>query len=552
MDGSSGTHPIRDWPGNEPLPMTTSPSHRWRLVGWGSLVGLASAAAGLAAAEVVAAASRTFQSPVLDVADRVVDGVPQSVKRLAIRWFATNDKKALLIGIATILTIYAAIVGVLALSRRWRASVAGIVAFGLAGAYASQTTRRAAPLIAVVPSLVGAAVAGGALMALRHLAIHHRSAANTDADEAGTPGPTQPSIAELTPNDRRRFLAAAGLTTLGAVLVGGGARKIGTSSSAAASRRNLALPTAGTQLATAPGGIETGVPGISAFFTPNANFYRIDTAITVPQVAVDSWSLKIGGMVARPVTLSFDDLIKREIVEADITLTCVSNEVGGKLMSTARWLGVRLDTLLDEVGIAADADQIVGRSVDGYTCGFPASALDGRDALIAIGMNGEPLPLAHGFPARLIVPGLYGYVSATKWLTEIEVTRFDRFDQYWVERGWVDDAPIKTQSRIDTPKGLSKVDAGSVAVGGVAWAQTRGISAVEVRVDDGDWQSATLADELNDVTWRQWSFAWQATTGRHTITVRATEKNGPIQTDDRSEPFPSGATGQHSIVVIVR
>jgi sulfite oxidase len=230
----------------------------------------------------------------------------------------------------------------------------------------------------------------------------------------------------------------------------------------------------------------------------------------------------------------------------------VSNEVGGKLLGTARWLGVRLDDLLDSAGVDPDADQIVGRSVDGYTCGFPTSALDGRDALVAIGMNGELLPLEHGFPARLIVPGLYGYVSATKWLEEIELTRFDRFDQYWVERGWVDDAPIKVQSRIDTPKGLATVDAGTVAIGGVAWAQTRGIERVELQFDEGDWVDATLAAELNDVTWRQWSYAWPATSGRHTVRVRATEKNGPIQTPDRTEPFPSGATGQHQIVVIVR
>jgi len=256
-------------------------------------------------------------------------------------------------------------------------------------------------------------------------------------------------------------------------------------------------------------------------------------------------------MVARPLTFSYADLVSREIVEADITLTCVSNEVGGKLIGNARWLGLRLDDLLDEAGLDPAADQIVGRSVDGYTCGFPVAALDGRHALVAIGMNGEPLPLEHGYPARLIVPGLYGYVSATKWLTEIEVTTFDAFDQYWVRRGWVDDAPIKVQSRIDTPKGLAKVPAGTVAIAGVAWAQTRGIERVEVQIDEGDWTEARLAAEQSADTWRQWSLAWDAAPGRHTIRVRATEAGGAIQTDARSEPFPSGATGQHQIVVIV-
>ena len=539
-----------------------APDHVLRRVARGTLAGLAAAATGLAVAEVVATTSKTFQSPVLDVADRVVDGVPQSVKRLAIRWFGTNDKVALLAGIASILAIYAAIVGIVTLGRRHRRLVAGLIGitlFGAAGAYASQSTRRAAPLVAVLPSVIGAIAAGVALAALRRVLLGSSAApapepATVDGHVDGAVGvvtESPMSIAQLTPSDRRRFLAAAGLTALGAVVVGTTARRLGTKETAAASRRKVSLPRARKPLAAAPAGIESAASGVTPFFTPNGDFYRIDTAITVPQVPIEGWTLKVRGMVDTPLELTFDELVSRELIESDITLTCVSNEVGGKLMGTARWLGVRLDDLLRDAGMQSDADQIVGRSVDGYTCGFPVAALDGRDALIAIGMNGEPLPLQHGFPARLIVPGLYGYVSATKWLTELEVTRFDRFDQYWVERGWVNDAPIKVQSRIDTPKGLSKVPAGTVAIGGIAWAQTRGIERVEVRVDEGEWVATTLAAELNDVTWRQWSYAWSAEPGRHTITVRATEKNGPIQTDERSEPFPSGATGQHNIVVIV-
>jgi DMSO/TMAO reductase YedYZ molybdopterin-dependent catalytic subunit len=535
--------------------MDNPSSSRLRRIVWGALIGLAATAVGLAVAEVVTLLSNSFQSPVVDVADRVVDGVPQSLKQLAIDWFGTNDKRALLIGIGSILFLYAVLMGILALGRRVWPALAGVALFGLAGAFASQTTRRAAPFLAVVPSIVGAVAAGATLMVLRHLALGRRSLGVADVEAVGNDAAPQPrpTIAELTPSDRRRFLVSAGLTTLGAVALGSGARAVNQRSSvAAASRRNLTLPPPADPLPVAPTGIEVGVPGMNPFFTPNSKFYRIDTAITVPQVDVNSWTLRIDGMVERPLTLRFEDLVDRDLVESDITLTCVSNEVGGNLMGTARWLGVRLDRLLEEVGVQPDADQVVGRSVDGYTCGFPVEALDGRDALIAIGMNGEPLPVTHGFPARLIVPGLYGYVSATKWLSHIELTRFDQFDQYWVERGWVNDAPIKVQSRIDTPRGLSTVNPGTVAIAGVAWAQTRGISAVEVRVDDGDWQPARLADELNDVTWRQWSFSWNATSGRHSIAVRATEKNGPIQTDERSEPFPSGATGQHSIIVLVR
>jgi hypothetical protein len=261
-------------------------------------------------------------------------------------------------------------------------------------------------------------------------------------------------------------------------------------------------------------------------------------------------------MVDEELSFTFDDLLGRTVVEHDITLTCVSNTPGGELVGNARWLGVRLDELLAEAGVQPGADQLVGRSIDGYTCGFPLeAATDGRNAMVAFGMNGEPLPLAHGFPARLIVPGLYGYVSATKWLVEIEVTRFDEFDQYWVPRGYADRAPVKLMSRIDSVDGLGTLTRnadGTAAIGGVAWAQTRGISDVEVQLDDGDWLSADLGDALNDDTWRQWAFRWTpATTGRTSIRCRATDGDGVIQTDARSEPLPDGASGHHQIVVFV-
>ena len=293
-------------------------------------------------------------------------------------------------------------------------------------------------------------------------------------------------------------------------------------------------------------------PGVSPFFTPNDNFYRVDTALTVPQVRAEDWQLRIHGMVDQEVRLSFDDVLARSLVEEDITLTCVSNTVGGDLLGTARWLGIPLSELLDEAGVQAGATQLVGRSVDGYTCGFPLVSLDGRPALVAVGMNGEPLPLQHGFPARLIVSGLYGYVSATKWLTEIEITTFDEFDQYWVRRGWDEEAPIKTMARIDTPSTLATLDAGTNVIGGVAWAQTRGIAKVEVAIDDGEFAEAVLADEHNLHTWRQWSLPWEATSGRHRITVRATDATGELQTDERAEPFPNGASGWMSIFVDVR
>lgn len=510
----------------------------------GAVGGLVAAFAALAVAELVAGTRRDLQSPVLDVGDRVVDAVPRPVKDLAIEWFGTNDKVALLAGIGTLLGIYALVVGVVATGRRWRWSIVGVAAFGLIGAWASQTSRRDTEWYAALPSLVGGAVGALTLAWLRTQLLRPAAAGATGADDdTGTPAPV----------DRRRFIAATGATAGAAVVVGLSGRRLAGRYDVGAQRSGLALPAADRALP--PVEAAAQAPGAVPFVTPNADFYRIDTALTAPRVSIDDWQLRITGMVDRPFTLSFDELLERRLVEADVTLACVSNEVGGNLVGNARWLGVRLDDLLAEARVHSDADQIVGRSVDGWTSGFPVATLDGRDALVAVAMNGEPLPVEHGYPARLVVPGLYGYVSATKWLTELELTRFDRFDAYWVERDWSAEGPIKLQSRIDTPRGLAKLPAGRVAVAGVAWAQHRGVDRVEVQFDDGDWVEATLAAEQHVDTWRQWSHAWEAAPGRHTISVRAVERgldgDAAIQTADRSEPFPSGATGRHQIVVIV-
>jgi DMSO/TMAO reductase YedYZ molybdopterin-dependent catalytic subunit len=356
--------------------------------------------------------------------------------------------------------------------------------------------------------------------------------------------------------DRRQFFRSSG-AVLGALtgvaaLTGAAGRRLASRFSAAESRADVVLPRPVEPLAPLAATVQTGVPGMTPFITPNADFYRIDTALVAPQVPTDSYRLKVVGMVDRELELTYADLVARPMIERDITLTCVSNEVGGRYVGTARWLGTRLDELLREAGVQAGADQVVGRSVDGFECGFPVeTAMDGRDAMIAVGMNGEPLPIEHGFPARLIVPGLYGFVSATKWLTEIELTTFAEFDHYWLRRGWAQKAPIKLMSRIDAPRGLAKVPAGVVPIAGVAWEQTVGIQAVEVQIDDGLWQPAELADAPSNDTWRQWLYWWNATPGRHAITVRAIDKNGAIQTPERAEPIPDGAAGHHQIVVIV-
>ncbi|MEJ7748303.1 MAG: molybdopterin-dependent oxidoreductase, partial [Candidatus Limnocylindrales bacterium] len=292
--------------------------------------------------------------------------------------------------------------------------------------------------------------------------------------------------------------------------------------------------------------------GIAPFFTPNESFYRVDTALEIPAIDASTWSLRIHGMVDREVTLTLGELLDLPTVERDITLVCVSNQVGGPYIGNARWIGVPLATILELAGVREGADQIVTRSIDGMTIGTPtAVALDGRDAMLAVGMNGQSLPPVHGYPVRMIVPGLYGYVSATKWLVDIELTTFDAYDPYWVQRGWAKQAPIKTMSRVDTPKPLATIPAGITTVGGVAWAQHRGIDKVEVRIDEGDWQTALLSPVDSIDTWRQWTFDWNASAGRRRLQVRATDLDGVIQTEARAEPFPDGASGWHSILVTV-
>ncbi len=350
-----------------------------------------------------------------------------------------------------------------------------------------------------------------------------------------------------------RSAAFIGATFAAAGALGGVGRWLDRRFSASESRAAVTLPPPVDPLADLPATVQAdALADVTPFITPNDRFYRIDTALSAPQVTTEDYRLRITGMVDEEIELTYEDLLGLDMIERDITLTCVSNEIGGRLAGNARWLGTRLDALLERAGVRAGADQVVGRSVDGYECGFPVSvAMDGRDAMVAVAMNGEPLPIEHGFPARLIVPGLYGYVSATKWLTEIELTTFADFDHYWLQRGWAREAPIKLMSRIDTPKGLAKVAAGTVPIAGVAWAQHTGISGVEVRVDDGDWQPAQLADAPSADTWVQWTLPWEATSGRHSVTVRAIDANGAIQTDERAEPIPDGASGHHQIVVIV-
>jgi DMSO/TMAO reductase YedYZ molybdopterin-dependent catalytic subunit len=528
----------------------------------GALAGIVAAIVALGVAELIAGLRQQWRSPVIDVGDRVIDNVPPFVKDFAIETFGTNDKPALLVGIGATLVIYAGIMGALAFRRRIEIGLFGIGLFGLIGSLAAISNRAGGSIGDAVPTLVGSA-AGAAALWFAHRISRPLIAGAPSADAAPPSEPTganRPSPTDAPRATRRELLVRTGGVLAALAFVGAGAGAVGRTIrsrfSATESRLNVTLPPATNTVAPIPDGVAVGVDGVAPFVTPNADFYRIDTALTVPQVPIEGYELRVTGMVDRELSLSFDELLRRDVVEHDITLTCVSNTIGGELIGNARWTGVRLDALLAEAGVDPGATQVVGRSVDGYTCGFPIeAATDGRNALVAFGMNGEPLPLEHGFPVRLIVPGLYGYISATKWLTEIELTTFEAFEQYWVPRGYADRAPIKLMSRIDSVDGLgtlTRTADGSAAIGGVAWAQTRGISAVEVQLDDGPWQPCELGEALNDDTWRQWAFRWiPRSTGRTSIRCRATDGDGVIQTAERSEPLPNGASGHHQIVVFV-
>ncbi|MFF3448562.1 molybdopterin-dependent oxidoreductase [Streptomyces sp. NPDC002667] len=521
----------------------------------GALSGVLAGFAALAVAELVAAAVRPQAGPVIAVGGASIDATPAPVKDWAIRHFGTNDKLVLQLGILAVLAVLALVLGVLAVRFR-RVGAAGVLLFGVVGAGAALSRPDSTGFADALPSVVGACAGALLLYVLvSRLTAVKRSPAPASATEgAGS------DVSASEGWDRRGFVLAAASAAAASAVVGAVGRSLNSSrgQGAITSRRHVVLPSPRSPAQPVPKGAGLRVPGISPFLTPTGDFYRVDTALVVPKVDATSWRLRIHGKgVRRPAVYSFDDLLRRELIERDITLTCVSNEVGGSYVGNARWTGVRLAELLAECGVrppsrGGPADQLVARSVDGMTIGSPVEdVMDGRDAMLALGMNGQPLPFEHGFPVRMVVPGLYGFVSACKWIEDLELTTFDSYDPYWVKRGWARRAPIKTESRIDTPKPFARPKAGTVMIAGVAWAQHRGIDKVEVRVDDGPWQTAHLAAEDTRDTWRQWSFPWRATSGGHTLTVRASDRTGTVQTDRRTRTIPDGASGWHSVVVSV-
>jgi DMSO/TMAO reductase YedYZ molybdopterin-dependent catalytic subunit len=504
-----------------------------------SLAGVAAAAVALGVTELLAVPFGPQADARTAVGSAVIDMTPGPVKEWAIQTFGTADKLALSVLVLAVIAVIAAVAATWE-TRRFPVGSAAIVVAGIAGC-AAVLSRAGVTLFDIVPTVVGTACGVAVLRLLT-------SGRFTNEPEQAEDTPDSPD------RGRRLSLVTLGFLGAGALSGVGGVVLSRLLHSVSGDRDAFALPSVDVGAPPVPPTVQPKGVALPSFVTSNADFYRIDTALSVPQLSRSDWQLKIHGMVDHEITYRFDDLDRFEAVEKLVTLTCVSNPVGGDLISNAAWTGYRVRDLLAEAGVHKDADMVLSMSIDGFTAGTPVDVLtDNRDALLAVGMNGEPLPTEHGYPARLVVPGLYGYVSATKWVVDLELTRFDRAEAYWTRLGWSPRGPIKTESRIDVPRSGQVVARGPVTFGGVAWAQNRGVRAVEVRIDEGDWQPADLGAGYSNDTWRLWSFNWQAAQpGSHTIAVRATDNTGAVQTSDEADPVPDGATGWHTVSFAVK
>lgn len=515
-------------------PVDEPPRASRSALAWGALSGFLAAGAALATGEIMSGFSQSIPSLVIAVGEIFTSETPGGIVRWSIETFGTSQKTLLTVGITVTALLVGALLGARSVKDR-RAGIIGFIGFGILGGWAAARAALSADGWSWVSAILAAIVGITVLLSLLRYLPFTRSAATGAAGLMSTP-------------DRRGFLGFAGTAAFFGLFGTGLGRALRRNQSVEGARDEVAASlgsstTDATVDAAATGSFD-GVDGISPIITPNEDFYLIDTALRKPQVDPTTWSMTIDGMVDNPLEFTFDDLLAMDHIEETITLSCVSNQVGGNLVGNAVWTGVPLKTLLDMAGVQPGADQLASHSVDGWNCGFPTEiAMDGRPAMVALTMNGEPLPVRHGFPARLVIPGLYGYVSATKWLSRIELTTWDAFDGYWIPRGWGKEGPIKTQSRIDVPRDGQTVAAGPIALAGVAWAPHRSIDRVEVQVDGGEWMEAELSNELSTNSWRQWMVEWDATPGDHTVRVRATDGDGVTQTAERSNPAPDGATG---------
>ncbi len=541
--------------------------------GWGMIAGLLAAAVAVGVGQLVAGVVAPDSSPVVAVGEASIDLTPPPVKDFAISAFGANDKVVLVTGILAVLAVFAAIVGALAVRKLWYGllGLVGFTAIGMAAAldrptagpsYALATLAGGAAAAIALTLLVRVAPAAGQTSQRPELAWSGGEPAIAPDSRGPAPAARTPSgVAEpprtgrhtaASPPERRKFLVTGAVTAGAATVAYLGGRYLAEGTSVAQAQASLRIPRPVHPAPPLPAGSDLRIPGLSSFITPNGSFYRVDTAIVLPEVDPASWKLRIHGMVAREITITFGELIRRPLTADYITLTCVSNPVAGPYVGNALWLGASVASLLRQAGVRAGADELLCTSADGFTSGTPLqTVMDGRDAMLAVAMNGTALPVAHGFPVRMVVPGLYGYVSACKWITDIEVTTYASNIAYWAQRGWSQQAPIKTESRIDVPNGSSQLKPGRTPVAGVAWAQHKGVAAVEVRVGNGPWHEARLAAVPDIDSWRQWVWDWDATPGNHVIQARATDATGYTQTALQEPPPPNGASGYPSVSVSV-
>jgi DMSO/TMAO reductase YedYZ molybdopterin-dependent catalytic subunit len=563
-----------------------------RVTFFGAALGISTAIVALGVAQVVAAIiSSSVGQPVTAVGELSIHYAPSAIHNFAIRTFGSHDKEFLVWGIRVVLSIFAAVIGVLAIRKLWHGLI-GLAVFTAIGITAAES-QPTSTVGDAFPTVVGGLIAAWFLVRASRLARDSAGLTGLDAPPARpVPGPPpagadqqqtdagpggirpaepwqqwQPAgesrwrerapaqrNSATSPNRRKFLYVSAGAAGAGLLAYGGGTL-LGERRDVTAAQRALKLPKPSVTAPPLPPGYDLKIPGLSSFITPNANFYRVDTALVLPEVLPQTWQLRIHGMVQKEIVLTFHDVIKRPLIEDYVTLCCVSNPVDGPYIGNAKWLGASLRSILQEAGIKAGATQLLCTSVDGFTSGTPVqTAMDGRDALLAVAMNDTALPVAHGFPARLVIPGLYGYVSACKWITDINVTTYHDAVSYWAQEGWSAQAPIKTESRIDVPALGATIKSGHrTAIAGVAWAQHKGIEAVEVRIAKGPWQEAQLATVPDIDCWRQWVYYWDANVpaGNYLIEARATDKTGYTQTALQVPPEPNGASGYPQNLVSV-
>jgi DMSO/TMAO reductase YedYZ molybdopterin-dependent catalytic subunit len=500
----------------------------------GRIAGGVAGLVGLAVAELAAGLIARDGSPVSDLAEVVIWLLPAAWISEATGALGAGARIGLMAAVVVVALVLAVIAGQLELKRK-QLSLAIYLPVGVVTLLAV-STQVGPGALGYVPSVLGLSAG---YLTLRLLIAELRR----------PPGALEPVAAE-----RRNFLKTAGLVTLGGIVVAGAGRMLVQASNKVAEvRTKIVLPAPAQPAPTVPPGTDFDIAGLTQYITPNDSFYRIDTALQLPVIDPETWLLKVTGLVDTELSLTYAELLARPLTEHLATLTCMSNKVGGDLAGNAVWLGLPVHQLLAEAGPQADADMVLSTSRDGWTAATPLSALTDPDraALLAVGMNGEPLAPEHGFPVRLVVPGLYGDVSATKWVTELRVTTFDDDQGYWAQQGWAERGPIKIASRFDLPT-RSVVEPGPVILAGVAWAQTIGISKVELQIGDGPWLETELAETVGADTWRQWVYEWTAEPGDYQLTVRATDGDGRVQTETEVPPFPNGASGRHTVQVKVR